>query len=281
MSKARNWCITINNWDREEYESLKVWCVQGTQVSYAVLGKETGDDEKTPHLQGYLELKGARTLNWLKRQPGLSRCHAEPRKGTGPEASSYCKKDDDWWETGQLKHPNKRTDLLEVQQHLDEGKSAAWIAKHYFTTWVQYGRRFREYIALQRNTLRRRKSWVNVIYGLTGVGKTRFVHQQHPDEDIWKYPGSGWFDGYWGQPIALFDDFRGDLDISLLLRVLDRYSMDVPVKGGFVNWNPKRIYITSNIVPEMWYESIDADTLPALLRRLDRIDYVRENLFEN
>lgn len=280
-SKHRNWIITINNYDRETYETLKDWCESGTQVSYAVLAKEVGEECKTPHIQGYLELKGARTLSWFKKQPGLKNCHAESRKGTSDDAIAYCKKDGDWWETGEPKRPTGvRSDLIQIQKDLDEGKSLKYVSKTYFRAWCQYGRRFRAYAALQRDVKRNWVTYTNVIWGKTGTGKTRFVYFMHPDDDIWVYPGRGWFDNYENQRVVLFDDFRGDMDIDLLLRVLDRYPMDVPTKGGHVNWCPKRIYITSNIVPAMWYESIDSETRAALSRRFQRIDYVDYNLFE-
>lgn len=280
MSKHRNWVITVNNYSDAQLNELKQWCEKGTQVTYAVLGKETGEANETPHIQGYLELAGARTLHWLKKQPGLGTCHAESRKGDALSAISYCQKDGDWWETGSPKNRRgQRTDLIEVQKHLDNGESIKWISRHYFVAWCQYGRRFREYASLQRDVPRKWKSWTNVIVGRTGIGKTRIIYHLHADDDIWRYPGKGWFDGYEGQPIALFDDFRGDMDISLLLQVLDRYPMDVPVKGGHQNWCPRKIYITSNQLPEMWYELIDSKTHEALNRRMDRRDIIDENEF--
>lgn len=278
--KARNWCFTLNNWTENEYTALKHWCQQSQQVSYAVLGKETGEESHVEHIQGYLELNGARTLQWVKRQPGLRRAHAEPRRGSGLDAAAYCQKDGDFWQTGQLKEPRKRSDLIEIQSHLDDGRSLKWIARNYFSKWCQYGRRFEAYVALQRSIPRQWKSWVNVIYGRSGVGKTRFVYQQHADDDVWVYPGQSWFDGYKGQPVALFDDYRGDMDISLLLRVLDRYPMVVPVKGSHQNWCPRRIYITSNLMPEMWYPDLDSETQIAFRRRLNRVDVVNESLFD-
>ena len=52
-----------------------------------------------------------------------------------------------------------------------------------------------------------------------------------------------WFDGYDGQDTAIFDDFRASGNrFSYILRLIDRYPMDVPVKGGFVYWNPGTLY---------------------------------------
>lgn len=58
--------------------------------------------------------------------------------------------------------------------------------------------------------------------------------------------GALWFDGYEGQEVAVFDDFRPWwCRFDYLLRLLDRYPMKVPIKGGFVNWIPEIIIITT------------------------------------
>ena len=69
----------------------------------------------------------------------------------------------------------------------------------------------------------------------------------------------GWFDGYDGHDTAIFDDFRASVNrFAYILRVLDRYPMDVPVKGGFVNWNPKYIVFTCPRPPSE--ESVNRET---------------------
>lgn len=54
------------------------------------------------------------------------------------------------------------------------------------------------------------------------------------------------FDGYCGQEIAIFDDYRGeDGTFNSLLRITDRYHMQVAVKGSTTWWHPRIIIITS------------------------------------
>lgn len=112
-----------------------------------------------------------------------------------------------------------------------------------------------------------------VYWGRTGAGKTRSVYDNLPSLDsLFVYAGSGWFDGYDGQPIVLFDDFGGhEFKISYLLKLLDRYPIRVPVKGGFVHWAPQEIYITSNIDPHNWYSNANPEHVRALLRRITLI----------
>lgn len=114
------------------------------------------------------------------------------------------------------------------------------------------------------------KSLVIVYWGNTGLGKTRSVIENATD--LWIYPGSGWFDGYDGHAQALFDDFSGgEFKINYLLKLLDRYPMQVPIKGNFANWAPHEIYLTSNINPRHWFPNAHPEHVEALFRRLDFI----------
>lgn len=64
-----------------------------------------------------------------------------------------------------------------------------------------------------------------------------------------------WFDGYDGQKAVLFDEMGpGVMHWNMLKRLLDRYPMQVPVKGGSVHWNPEVIILTSNCWLELWYQ---------------------------
>lgn len=111
---------------------------------------------------------------------------------------------------------------------------------------------------------------VIVYWGSTGLGKTRAV--QDNATDLWCYPGSGWFDGYADHKQALFDDFSGsEFKISYLLKLLDRYPMQVPIKGDFVNWAPFEIYITSNLDPINWFPNAHEAHINALFRRFDNV----------
>lgn len=105
------------------------------------------------------------------------------------------------------------------------------------------------------------------------MGKTRSVWENATtEEDVFVYPGGGWFDGFDNHPIVLFDDFGGsEFKISYLLKLLDRYPLRVPIKGGFVEWNPLEIYITSNLNPNVWYPNAHAEHVAALFRRFTNI----------
>jgi hypothetical protein len=88
--------------------------------------------------------------------------------------------------------------------------------------------------------------------------------------EYWVHNGDRWFDGYSGQLTVIFDDFDGkQVEFRFLLRLLDKYPMQVPVKGGFVNWVPRFVFITSNAYPDEWYPEVPVRDMEALKRRIE------------
>lgn len=108
-----------------------------------------------------------------------------------------------------------------------------------------------------------------VFWGTTGTGKSRRAWDEAGMEAYAKDPRTKWWCGYRGQNHVIFDEFRGDISIAHLLRWLDRYPVCVETKGGAMPLAASKIWITSNLDPNMWYPDLDEDTRMALMRRLN------------
>lgn len=99
MSRAKNWCFTLNNYNDADQDNLRALATTD-EVSFLVFGREIGESG-TPHLQGYLEFSVRKRLSQVKALVS-QRAHLEVRRGTGPEAREYCLKDEDFEEFGEL-----------------------------------------------------------------------------------------------------------------------------------------------------------------------------------
>jgi len=109
---------------------------------------------------------------------------------------------------------------------------------------------------------------IYVFWGKTGTGKSKRAWEEATYQAYPKSPTSKFWDGYRGHENVVIDEFRGQIEISHVLRWFDRYPVLVEVKGSSTVLNAKTIWITSNIPPQDWYPNIDEETKNALLRGL-------------
>lgn len=116
-----------------------------------------------------------------------------------------------------------------------------------------------------------RECWC--FWGATGTGKSRRAWTEAGLDAYPKDPRTKFWDGYMGQESVVVDEFRGGIDISHLLRWLDRYPVLVEVKGSAVVLKAKTMWFTSNLDPRLWYPELDPETVRALLRRLKVVHF--------
>lgn len=329
--RCRNWCFTLNNYTKKEIEQI-IENIDNNIFIYICWGFELCPSTGTPHLQGYMEFKNAKTLSAVKKIKGLFRANLSNRGGTKLEAVSYCAKelgkkvlfnellkenneeeakalfeslyDTDkkivnalrkdlkiwrstlvptnekflkklFFEAGSFEKglkPGARSDIDSVRDIVKSGGNMKQIIEsaNSFQA-LQFGKTLLTY---QRPT----RNWETEVYWITGPGgsgKTKFCYDNCPDKnDVWESSDSlKWFDGYDGEGTVIFDDFRASqASLPWLLRLTDRTPLRVPIKGGFMNWCPKIIFITSVQSPEDCYATeVEDSNHEQLLRRIDRI----------
>lgn len=270
--QAKHWCFTINNYTSEEKDELAALVPE--HAVYLVYGEEVGENG-TPHLQGYISFSVRCVASAVKRLVGR-RAHIEIARGTPAQAANYCKKDGAFSEFGTLPvGRGSRSDLQQVQQAIKTGATKAEIRDQFFGTYCRYERAINNYI----NDLQEGRNWITeviVYWGKTGTGKTKQVYQFTNSRDIYSHPGEQWFDGYQQHAVVLFDDYNGsEFKLTYFLKLLDRYPMQVPIKGGYVQWVPRKIFITSNKHPDMWYANAFEEHRNALKRRITTITEIK------
>lgn len=131
MSRARNWCFTLNNYTPEERDALSLLAVvtHNDLVDYVVYGHEVGANG-TPHLQGFISVNRQLRLNAIRALPGLARAHMEVMRGSVTQAIEYCKKEGDFLEFGEPPRmtQGRRSDLDDVvdwiKQFIEENSRA-------------------------------------------------------------------------------------------------------------------------------------------------------------
>lgn len=167
---------------------------------------------------------------------------------------------------------------MAIKAAIDSGCNEIDLWDEHFVTMTKSYRAVQQY-RLMKSVRRTKKTFVEVHYGSSGLGKSGLQWLRYPD--AFPMDNSKFCDGYDGQAVLIFDDYSGGMPLNNLLRMLDRYPMDVEVKGAKVNFNPDRIIITSNLSPCEWYMGCNKLQRDALIRRIDvLVEYV-ENQFLN
>lgn len=121
-SRSRGFVMTINNYTDTLYTSVLAWLKMQTKY---IIGKEVGDEKKTPHLQIYVYMKNAKKFSQMKEL--FPTAHIEKAVGR-PEANyKYCSKGGDFV-TNMEKNQVKKETLREilVNDCLNEYKEAKW-----------------------------------------------------------------------------------------------------------------------------------------------------------
>lgn len=293
---SRFLCVTWNNPPPEfitDCELVSEYIRGGDKkgvVSYAIWQLERAASG-TVHFQMYFEFKSPQRVGFLKKLLKTQALHAESRDGSREQARDYCRKEETrlagpfefgvWNNVAQ----GRRTDLNTAVDLVKEGKSLLEV----YDVVGASAFRNAKYLNLARvafaANVPRVKPVVVVHWGDSGTGKTHdAVGDLEPSQYHIKSPGK-WWDGYECQDVVIIDDIQPDTSLSCrenheyLLRVLDKWKMNVEIKGGSVPLTATRIFITSNSHPNDWFPSIHNKT--PLLRRINRIVHYTGALYPN
>lgn len=264
--RGRRWALTF-------YEKPD-FVLDTDKVRYFIAGEETCPDTGRTHWQSYIEFFNPQRLNGVKSLVDDQKVHAEIAKGTALQNRTYCSKDGNIYrEEGTMSAQGKRNDLVALRTHFKESKDVrAAIEDDNLIHHVAKFPRLVNTLSLMYSVERSWTTELYVYYGPPGTGKshTAFEEAQALGAVYFK-PDGQWWDGYEGQETVIFEDFRGETGLPNLLRLADRYPMRVPVKGGFAQFITKRIYITSNLDIDDWFNKDQRGyevSIAALRRRI-------------
>lgn len=143
MSKIRGYCYTVNNYSDEEVSKIK-----SLNARYHVIGFERGENG-TPHLQGFIYFENPRAFSGVKKL--LPRAHIEAMRGTPPQASAYCRKDNEFWEIGECPNEANSVNLWsQVAEDIASGMSWENLLDKYPEYAIKYSGGFRSYYETKR-----------------------------------------------------------------------------------------------------------------------------------
>lgn len=211
--------------------------------------------------------------------------HCEIPKGSVQECIDYCKKDKDFVEEGVPRGISK------AAAQKDRWKQLISLARNGSMTEIE--EQFPSAAIIHRKTLRsimeentqachkpeRKCIW---IWGHSGVGKSRWVHANFPEENIFTLSDSDGWDLYNQEKVALLDEADESLTVNWkrLLRWSDRYPIRARRLYGTTPLNYDILVVTSMKDPSEFFtnEKMDAIQRRFIIVKAVKYDATRDDL---
>lgn len=275
--KSRDYSFTVNNYTDLEYTAIK-----SIDCRYLVVAEEVGE-EGTPHLQGYIYFDNPISFSSIKKK--IPRAHLEETVGTPQQNRTYVvgpyEKNGKskpfnplHIEKGKIPEQGQRNDLAQVREQISAGQGMRQIVE---TATSYQSIRSAELMFKYKE---KKRDWIPdvfYVWGKSGTGKTRWVYDHYPTEDIHKQPASElkWFEAYDAHPVVLIDEVDSNTSYVQLKELTDRYPMRVHCKGSTRSFLGKVIVLTSLCDPELlWYDQ--PENGKEMLRRISKIIHLPE-----
>ena len=288
-SQSRKWQITINNPSEKglTHERLREILGGMKSVIFWCMADEIGENG-TYHTHLYLQGRGGINFSTIKKR--FDGGHFEMAKGTALQNKEYVSKTGKWehdkkhetcvpdtyeeWGEMPVERQGSRNDLADIYVMIKDGLSNFEIMEQIPDIMFQLDK-----LEIVRQTIRDKEyaeKWrdleITYIWGSTGTGKTRSIMERYGYRNVYRVTDySHPFDGYMGQDVILFEEFRSSISLGDMLKYLDGYPVVLPCRYANKQACYTKVYIVSNIPLRQQYTGIqreEPETWLAFLRRI-------------
>lgn len=303
--RGPNWVYTIHKIVEGQYkERARLWTPiqvfeplpDGVKANSCQL--ELCPETGKPHYQGYIQFTNSVRFAGVKKLLDAPWCWVAIAKASPEQNFAYTTKEAsrapgaEPYVVGKFtlrKNKGKRNDLHNVMDDIKAGKSIVDIAISNPVSFLRYTNNIRvtqSLIQSQSAQNEYRNVSVEVLIGPPGAGKSHYARAKYGMANVYNlsFATSGntlWWDNYNGQSVVLLDDFYGSgMNWTMLLTVLDKYPLQLQVKGASTWAKFTRVIITSNRDWYTWYPMQLKgpqwkNQIGALYRRFSRILHVK------
>ena len=294
-STSRKFQLTINNplahgFDHERIKSL---LSEFPGIVYWCMCDEIGE-QGTLHTHVYAVFRNSVKFDTMHRR--FYGVHIEQANGSNQANRDYVRKDGKWLdddkhetnlpetfeEWGELPPDRSRreTQAEQIMQMVRDGKSNAEILAECPSAYskLTYIEQARQTLLEDRYKDSPRKLEVTYLWGDTGAGKTRSVMETYGYSKVYQITDYAHpFDGYKGQNVIIFEEFRSSLKIDDMLKYLDVYPLQLPCRYANKVACFTRVFLISNIPLEAQYPNVQTDcpkTWAAFRRRIHDVQHM-------
>lgn len=297
-SQSRKWQITINNPADKGFDHAKIKeVIEGLTPDYWCMCDEIGE-KGTYHTHVYFCRTGSYRFSTVKNAfPGA---HIEMAKGTNQVNREYIRKEGKWEkskkaetnlpdtfeESGEvpMERQGARNDLADLYDMIKIGMTNAEILEDSPQYMLNMDKVDRARQILRENEYKNkwRKLETVYVFGATGTGKTRGVMETYGYSNVYRvmnYDHHPW-DGYDGQDVVIFEEFRSSFKIQDMLNYLDGYPLSLPCRYANKVACFTKCFIITNISLEEQFVQVQREhpeTWKAFLRRVHSVKHYTNN----
>lgn len=281
--KGRRWVFTLNNYLEEDVAKIKEM-FESFGGKYMIIGREIAPTTGTPHLQGYMRYEKQIWTNTLMSKVKFS--YLEIANGGDEVNSTYCRKQGDFEEYGEMKAKKKAEDkekrtleMLKDYKEMEQGEFEEkwpWESFHWMDKFNKWAMNHVQVIGTWDGNLQTKNYW---IWGSSGTGKSKWAMSHCDPRRIYKKPCNKWWDGY--NPLlhkfVIIEDIPKDASyLAYYVKIwADRYQFIAEVKGSGMSIDPGRfiLIVTANYSIEEVFKGKDGseNDVEAIERRFCQI----------
>lgn len=264
--KTRAFVVTQWNIDCD-YQAL----LDKGQVRFIAYGLEVCPTTGKEHHQAWVYFWNPRGItnrvkNAIGNMFGPIHCRVEPMRGKFQENDAYCGKENTLTKLGDEPEQGARGDLDETKDMIMRGDiTVDQVAQEDPHMYHMYERTLSkiEEIAL-RHRFRTEMTQGVWIHGPSGAGKSHMAFEGfNPDTHYVKCLDDEWWDGYIGQEVVIINEFRGQIRLSELFDLVDKWPKTVKQRcRAPVPFLAKKLIITSVKGPREVYSRLGDDNEP-------------------
>lgn len=279
--------MQMDDVDDIEAEAMHLYGLLLEHCTIFAFQLETAPTTGYQHFQGYMELINKKRLGWIKTHIYEFE-FLDKRKGTPLQAWTYATKEETRqagpWTFGK---PTEATSGAQKStEQFVRDVAAGLTDKQLWECHPRQYAMFTRVIDRIRGFTRPTRTVpleVYLFYGPPGTGKTDFAKAQAAElnipyyetplgKDFWLTPDA------WNKQYVIIEEFKANIQLKDLLRLLDKHPVEAPIKGGFAWWCPQFVVLTTNVNPWDWYHYNDRDfEREALFRRFSGVYLFQKN----
>lgn len=242
---------------------------------------EIGEETQTKHIQSFVVFKNGTRFTRVKVL--FPTAHIEAANGTNTQNRDYCTKSEtkveEPFEFGTFAEMRARTDVKNFFDLLDSGATDMEIRELYPQLYLKEFKKMNELRLIRKKEIyskQCRDIEVTYIFGSSGVGKSTYVNELVANDSVFRVDSfdKSAFTDYAGEDTLVIDEFKGQINLQFMNRLLDCFPLKVRGLGSLLPACFTKVYIISNFSYKDLYkpEQIEnAGQYDGFVRRLNNI----------